>query len=78
MEVVNAYTISPRDIKQGDVMLFVVKAMVTREGWYRIYRCEYTGSIAPDDIPQGSRVYSNEKEVCEALFPSLAMVAEPE
>lgn len=77
MEVVNAYTVSPSDIKQGDVMLFVVKAMVTREGWYRLYRCEYTGSTDLDDIPQGSRIL-NEKEVCEALFPSLAQVAEPE
>ena len=77
MEVVNAYTISPSDIKQGDVMLCVIKAMVTGPGWYRLYKCEYMYSTTPDDIPQGSRIL-NEKEVCEALFPSLAQVAEPE
>jgi len=69
MKVVNAYTISPDDIEVGDVMVFTVKAMVTSPGYYRLYRCPYTG-----EVPQGSRIV-NEEAVCEALFPSLAMVA---
>jgi hypothetical protein len=70
--IVNAYTISPNEIKAGDVMLFVVKAMVVRPGEYRLYRCKFES----EDIPQGDRIYTNEDEVCEALFPSLAYVAE--
>lgn len=73
MRVVNAYTINPQDIKEGDVMLFVVKAMVVRPGVYRIYRCKYTG----EDIPQGVRV-THEAEVANAFFPSLAKVARPD
>jgi len=72
-KIVNAYTVPPSDIEPGDVMMFVVKAMVVRPGRYRIYRCEYKS----DEIPQGSRIL-NEAEVCAALFPSLAMVAEPD
>ena len=73
MRVVNAYTISPDEIQAGDVMLFVVKAMVIAPGVYRIYRCPYPHDEG-QDIPQGSRI-SHETAVCEALFPSLAAVA---
>jgi hypothetical protein len=55
-------------------MLFVIKAMVTRQGKYRLYRCFYEGL----NVPQGSRIGGDEQAVCEALFPSLAMVAEPD
>lgn len=71
--VVDAYTIQPGDIKGGDIMLFVIKAMMTRQGKYRLYRCLYEGL----NVPQGNRIV-NEREVCEALFPSLSMVAEPD
>ncbi len=76
MRLVNAYAISPSDIQVGDVMLYTVKAMVLHEQdgklRYRIYRCEWEG----DEIPQGSPTI-NMEEVASALFPSLAMVAEP-
>lgn len=71
--IVNAYTINPGDIQSGDVMMFVVKAMVVAPGRYRIYRCLYE----PDDVPQGDRV-TLEDEVARAIFPSLALVAEPD
>ena len=60
-------------------MLFVVKAMVVRDGVYRLYRCPYPPRFAGGDskIPQGSRM-ANEREVCEALFPTLATVTEPD
>jgi len=74
MRIVNAYTVNPQNIQTGDVMLFVVKAMVIAPGKYRPYRCSYEGDDI--DIPQGSRI-PNQREVCEALFPSLAVVAEP-
>lgn len=74
MRVVNAYTVRPDDIETGDVMLFVVKAMVVRPGVYRLYRC---AAKLLGGVPQGSRIL-NESEVCEALFPSLALVAEPD
>ena len=72
-KVVDAYTISPEQIKPGDVMLFVVKAMITRPGVYRLYRCPYDG----DDIPQGGRIF-DEEAVCQELFPSLSAVAKPD
>ena len=74
--VVSAYTISPHDIKGGDVMLFTVKAMVVTLGddtlGYKLYRCPYEG----DRIPQG-RPILNQEEVCESLFPSLCYIAGP-
>ena len=80
MRLVNAYTISPDEIKSGDVMLFTVKAMVMRRDdhgvlRYRIYRCAWEGW--EDRVPQGSQA-ANMKEVAEALFPSLALVGKPE
>lgn len=77
MKVVNAYTIPPVEIQRGDVMMFVVKAMVTGDGLYRLYRCEYDPEQG-ETVPQGARIYNNEREICEALFPSLAAVAEPD
>ena len=73
MRVVDAYEISPSDIRPGDVMMFVVKAMVGHDGTYRIYRCRYNGS----DVPQGSRIL-HEKEVAQDIFPSLAQAATPD
>lgn len=75
--LVNAYTISPSEIKAGDVMLFVVKAMIVRPGIYRLYRCPFEGYMT-EDIPQGCRIGVGEREICETLFPSLALVAEPD
>lgn len=79
MRLINAYTVQPGDIETGDVMLFIVKAMVVRPGVYRLYRCPCPPRFAGSDseIPQGSRI-DNEQEVCETLFPSLAMVAKPD
>lgn len=77
MRIVDAYSISPQGIRPGDVMLYIVKALVVREGVYRLYRCPATRDILLGEIPQGSRI-SNEEEVCEALFPTLAAVAQPD
>ena len=71
--VVDAYTISPSQIESGDIMLFVIKAMVVQPGVYRLYRCPYDG----DDIPQGARIF-DEEAVCQELFPSLSSVAKPD
>lgn len=75
MRLINAYTIHPEDIKRGDVMLFVVKAMVVAPGVYRLYRCPWEGN--EKDVPQGSRIL-NEVGVCDELFPSLSRVAGPD
>lgn len=78
--VINAYTVRPTEIQPGDVMLFVIKAMVVRPGVYRIYRCSYDEAMSmagSGELPQGSRI-SNERIVCEALFPTLAAIAEPD
>ncbi len=74
--IVNAYTIVLSDIRPGDVMMFVVKAIVVAPGHYRIYRWVYEGP----DVSQGNRVALRalEDAVAKAIFPSLAQVAEPD
>ena len=77
--VVNAYSVVPNEIKPGDEMLFVVKAVVSwkdEDGCprYRIYKCPWEG--AEQDIPQGSHV-SDHKAACKMFFPSLAAVGKP-
>lgn len=67
--LVNAYTLRPTDVKPGQEMLFVIKAIVGYDGKYRIYRCTWDGTES--DIPQGSRLYLNEEEVAQAIFPVL-------
>lgn len=78
-ELINAYAVCPDLIKPGDIMCFIVKAMVTHRDSdnqlrYRIYRCPWDGAL--DDVPQGSSVADMEN-VCEVIFPSLAMVGKP-
>ena len=89
--LINAYTIQPSEIAAGDVMLFFVKAMVSR----RLPACLPRQAQAGDnegglcyriyrcrwdgrleDVPQGDRVPDMEA-ACKALFPTLAQVAEP-
>ena len=45
MTLKNAYTVMPDQLEQGDEMLFVVKAMVSKapDGtiYYRLYRCKW-------------------------------------
>ena len=77
MKLINAYTVQPNEIESGDIALFVVKAMVVRTGTYRLYHCRYPVASGSNEIPQGDRII-NEQEVCQALFPSLAAVAEPD
>jgi len=78
MTLINAYTVQPNDIKPGDEMLFVVKAMVGyrdhNDGklFYHLYRCRWEGD--ENDIPQGDRIYGNEEAICRQLFSSLARV----
>lgn len=79
MELVNAYTVTPDTIKPGDVMCFVVKAMVNwqdDEGKmrYRVYRCPWEGDL--EDVPAGSQVFDMEA-TCREFFPSLAAVGRP-
>lgn len=78
-KLVNAYTVRPSEIEVGDVMLFIVKAMVMYRGLqgqlrYRLYRCPWDGKL--EDVPQGSQVLS-EAIVCHEIFPTLAQVAAP-
>ena len=76
-KIINAYTVDPMTIGEGDVALCAVKVMMVRQGFYRLYRCQYM----PDgggELPQGSRIFKNVRETCEALFPSVAAVAEPD
>jgi len=79
--LINAYTVAPEDIKPGDEMLFVVKAMVGHcdpDGTprYRLYRCRWEGTEY--DIPQGNRITNDAEKVCKALFPTLAAVGKPD
>ena len=76
MKVKNHYTVQGDEIEEGDVFLFVVKAMVgySRNGklTYRLYRCPWEGD--PDGpLPQGGQV-DMAQPVDQALFSTLAAV----
>jgi len=78
--LVNAYSIAPDDIQPGDEMVFVIKAMVMHRApdgklLYRLYRCAWDGDI--EDMPQGDRLLDDSGDVCQEVFPSLAMVGRP-
>lgn len=78
MTVKNAYTVTPDEIKEGDVYLFVVKLMVGHhrikgKPVYRMYRCPWEGS--ENDLPQGSQVDMTGR-VDKALFPTIAAACE--
>jgi len=71
--VVNAYSIRPDEIQPGDTMMLLLKAVVTRRGRYRIYRCkasEYLEYFNSGEIPQGARL-GGEEAVAEQVFPAL-------
>jgi hypothetical protein len=76
--IVSAYSIAPADIQEGDVMMFIIKAMVGYRDTddvlrYRIYRCPYDGPEV-----QGSRIGWDDMEaVCDAFFSSLRYVGKP-
>ena len=79
MALVNAHTVLPNEIKPGDEMLFVVKAMVgyiDNQGQprYRLYRCRWDGD--ENNIPQGDRI-DETMRVDRALFPTLANAGRP-
>lgn len=75
--IVRECNIFPSDIKSDDVMLSTVKALVVRPGAYRIYRCPFQTDVRM--MPQGMRVPPHaEAAICEAFFPSLAQIAEPD
>ena len=71
--VVDAYTIRPDEVQPGDTMMFLLKAVATRQGQYRIYRCkasEYLEYFNSNAIPQGARVL-DEEAVARQVFPVL-------
>lgn len=59
MRIVDFYNVAPDEIKPGDVMMCVVKAMVVRQTSdgkpiVRFYRCPFNGEIPDGDpIPPG-------------------------
>ena len=69
MRLINSYTIRPSELKPGDQMVMIVKAIVNHDGTYNLYRCEWNGT--EDEIPQGGRIGVNEKWIAEAIFPVL-------
>ena len=70
MRVLDPYMTAPKELQEGDVMYFVLKAMVTRNG-YRIYRCKAPLGVTHSD-PQGMRIDADtEKAVANAVFPLL-------
>lgn len=76
-KIINAYTVDPMTIQQGDVAMHVVKVVMTRSGKYRLYRCLYDPS-GGEEVPQGSRVFGDVAVICQELFPSIAAVAKPD
>ena len=71
MKIKNFYTVRPCDLEPGDVLVCTVTLHVTHTGGFRIYRCQYPPQIDEFEVPQGSKVYNNLKEVAQALFLSL-------
>ena len=75
MRIVNPRTIEPNEIQQGDVMLCIIKAVVTYQDGddirYRVYKCHYPNNEG--GIPQGSIVL-DDRAVARNCFPTLARV----
>ena len=81
MRVVNAYTVRPDEVADGDVMLFTVKAIATPGGGYKLWRCQYQGPSDPDDpaFPQGMRLGPGSALGCaRAMFPVLTIDRDPD
>ncbi len=79
--VKNLYTVKPFELEPGDVLLAVVKLMVTHEKdamgrpLYRLYRCVYpadTDTMYQEDVPQGSSISESEEAIVNELFPVVA------
>ena len=81
MQVKNAYTESPADVEPGDQFLFVIKAIVTVHGKYKLYRCPWqpgvkllhegldSMEVLNEDVPQGDKIYGDSIE--RDIFPIL-------
>jgi len=67
MTVKNGYTLRPADVKPGDELLFVIKAIVMHDGTFRVYRCPW--STMEFDVPQGDPVISD--SITHGIFPVL-------
>ena len=75
-KLVDHKAVQPDDIKPGNIMVCIVKAVVGPGGKFRLYQVD----IEEDDcVPQGSRLSGDDElAVCRSLFPSLAQVAVPD
>jgi len=60
------YTVKPNELEPGDVLVCTVTLHVNAFG-FRMYRCDW--QPGHDEIPQGSRIYSNLDELAQSLFP---------
>jgi len=65
-------------MRVGDWTAITVKALVTREGTFRLYRClPFVGD--PDDAPQGERVSRDiEAAMAKCLFPATLYGMKPD
>lgn len=76
MSIKDFYMTSPSDLEPGDVLVCTVTLHVgyhenaNGNRVFRMYRCRYPGeNLGSDGIPQGDRIYTNQEEVAQALFP---------
>jgi hypothetical protein len=71
----NFYTVSPTDLKSGDVLVCKLAVHLTEwqgQMYYAIYRCESDEPEGSHDIPQGSRIFvDNIKQIFPVLGESL-------
>ena len=71
-KIVNFYTVSPDELKEGDVLVCTITAHVHYDGSISVYRCEYPHAhVSGEGIPQGSKI-GNEKSTVDQIFPVLA------
>ena len=77
--VKNFHTVQAHQLEPGDVLLCVIKLMITYEPGangkprYRLYRCAYpadTDTMRQEDVPQGSRIFPEDMDsFARELFP---------
>jgi len=78
----------PDDIRHGDVMVRIVKVIISGQDEdgtlrYRVYSCHWPFTDLVDDaakmahVPQGSRILG-EEAVCANMFPILAQNGKPD
>lgn len=75
-KIVDHKTVRPDDLRPGNILVCIVKAVVGPGGTFRLYQADIEEG---DCVPQGSRLSGkDELAAARCLFPSLTQVATPD